>query len=88
VVRVHTQRGHVVLASDASHYYENIQTNRPFIAVVDISAVLDAFRKIDRLADSPRHIIPGHDPLVMQRYPALSPALQDIVVRLDVDPVG
>jgi glyoxylase-like metal-dependent hydrolase (beta-lactamase superfamily II) len=87
VVRVHTQRGHVVLASDASHFYENIRTNRPFIAVVDIGAMLDAFRKIERLADSSRHIIPGHDPLVMHQYPAPSPALQDIVVRLDVNPM-
>lgn len=36
---------------------------------------------------SPRHIIPGHDPLVMQRYPAPSPDLAGIAVRLDVDPV-
>jgi glyoxylase-like metal-dependent hydrolase (beta-lactamase superfamily II) len=87
IVRVHTQRGYVVLASDASHYYENIRTNRPFIAAVDISAMLDAFRKVERLAGSPHHIIPGHDPLVMQQYPAASPSLQDIVVRLDVNPV-
>jgi glyoxylase-like metal-dependent hydrolase (beta-lactamase superfamily II) len=74
-----------VLASDASHFYENMQTNRPFIAVVDIRAMLDAFRKVERLADSPHHIVPGHDPLVMQHYPAPSSSLQDIVVRLDVD---
>jgi glyoxylase-like metal-dependent hydrolase (beta-lactamase superfamily II) len=86
VVRVHTQRGHVVLASDASHFYENIQTNRPFIAAVDIAAMFDAFRTIERLADSPRHIIPGHDPLVMQQYAPPAPAVQDIVVRLDVEP--
>jgi len=86
VVRVRTQRGYVVLASDASHYYENLRTNRPFVAVVDIAAMFDAFRKVERLADSPHHIIPGHDPLVMQQYPAPSPSLQNIVVRLDVDP--
>ncbi|MGE0680537.1 MAG: N-acyl homoserine lactonase family protein [Candidatus Binatia bacterium] len=86
VVRVHTQRGYVVLASDASHYYENLRTNRPFIAAVDIAAMLDAFRKVERLADSPHHIIPGHDPLVTRQYPAPSSALQDIVMRLDVNP--
>ena len=86
VVRVHTQRGNVVLASDASHYYENIQTTRPFIAAVDIAAMMDSFRKIERLATTSHHIIPGHDPLVMQRYAAPSASLQDIVVRLDVYP--
>jgi glyoxylase-like metal-dependent hydrolase (beta-lactamase superfamily II) len=86
VVRVHTARGYVVLASDASHYYENIQTNRPFIAAFDLGAIMDSYRKVERLAASPRHIIPGHDPLVMGRYRAPSPELDGVVVRLDAAP--
>ena len=86
VARVHTQRGYVVLASDSSHYYENIQKSRAFVAVVNIADTLDSFLKVERLAGSPRHIIPGHDPLVMQRYPPASTALKDVVVRLDADP--
>jgi hypothetical protein len=54
--------------------------------VLNTSDSIDSFRKIERLATSPRHIIPGHDPLVMQRYRAPSPSLQGVVVRLDVDP--
>jgi glyoxylase-like metal-dependent hydrolase (beta-lactamase superfamily II) len=87
VVRVYTQRGNVVLASDASHFYENLQTNRPFIAVLDIGATLDSFRKVERLAASSHHLVPGHDPLVMRRYPAPSLSLQDVIVRLDADPM-
>jgi glyoxylase-like metal-dependent hydrolase (beta-lactamase superfamily II) len=87
VARVHTQRGYVVLASDSSHYYENIQKSRPFVAIVNVADTLDSFRKVERLADSPRHIIPGHDPLVMRRYPAPSANLEDIVARLDAEPV-
>ena len=86
VVRVHTRRGNVVLASDSSHFYENLQSNRPFVAAVDLGAVLDSFRKVERLAESRRHIVPGHDPLVMRRYSSPSSALQDVVVRLDVNP--
>jgi glyoxylase-like metal-dependent hydrolase (beta-lactamase superfamily II) len=86
VVRVHTRRGNVVLASDSSHFYENLQSNRPFVAAVDLGAVLDSFRKVERLAESRRHIVPGHDPLVMRRYSSPSSALQDVVVRLDLDP--
>jgi tripartite-type tricarboxylate transporter receptor subunit TctC len=37
-------------------------------------------------APSPAHSVPGHDPLVMKRYPAPRPELQGIVVRLDVKP--
>jgi glyoxylase-like metal-dependent hydrolase (beta-lactamase superfamily II) len=86
VVRVHTARGYVVLASDASHYYENIQTNRPFIAAYDLGAMMDSYRKVERLADSRRHIVPGHDPLVMRRYAAPSPELEGVVVRVDTAP--
>jgi glyoxylase-like metal-dependent hydrolase (beta-lactamase superfamily II) len=35
VVRVRTRRGWVVLASDASHFYANIDQSRPFSLMVD-----------------------------------------------------
>ncbi|MFW5679574.1 MAG: N-acyl homoserine lactonase family protein [Pseudomonadota bacterium] len=85
-VRVWTARGWVVLASDASHFYANMEQNRPFVVAFHIGAMLDAFRKLYELADSPVHVVPGHDPLVMARYPAPRPDLEGIVVRLDVDP--
>jgi len=69
VVRVATARGHVVLASDASHYYANIRNRDPFPIVVDVGAMLEGYRTVERLADSPDHIIPGHDPEVMRLYP-------------------
>jgi glyoxylase-like metal-dependent hydrolase (beta-lactamase superfamily II) len=87
-VRVHTRRGWVVLASDASHYYEHFETGRCFPLVFDVAEMLEGFETLRRLAASPRHIIPGHDPLVFKRYPPVSPELAGIAVRLDVDPVG
>jgi hypothetical protein len=50
--------------------------------------MLEGHRKCRRLADSAQHVVPGHDPLVMQRYPALSAELEGIAVRLDTDPAG
>jgi glyoxylase-like metal-dependent hydrolase (beta-lactamase superfamily II) len=87
VVRVHTRRGWVVLASDAAHFYANWRQRRPFPIVENVTTYLEAFRHIEALADSPRHIIPGHDPLVLSRYPRALPDVADIV-RLDLDPVG
>jgi glyoxylase-like metal-dependent hydrolase (beta-lactamase superfamily II) len=84
VVRVRTQRGWVVLASDAAHFYANWQQRRPFPIVHSVDAYLDAFGRIEELADSPEHIIPGHDPLVLVRYPRALPDIADIV-RLDLD---
>lgn len=77
-VRVHTKRGWVLLASDASHYYENYQSYRPFPIVFNVAEMLEGHSRLLRLADSEDHIIPGHDPLVMQRYPQL-PSDSDIV---------
>lgn len=69
VVRVHTPRGWIVLASDAAHYYRNLQERNPFPAILDVGQMLDGYRRIERLADSPQHIVPGHDPEVLERYP-------------------
>ena len=46
------------------------------------------FAALRRLADSEQHIVPGHDPLVLQRYPAASAELKGIVARLDLPPVA
>ena len=87
-VRVHTARGWVVLASDASHYYEHFEKKRCFPLVFHVGEVLEGYARLLALADSPQHVIPGHDPLVVQRYPALSPELAGIAVRLDMRPAS
>ena len=87
-VRVKTRRGWVVLASDACHYYENMEAGRPFTTVYNVSDMIEGWRKLHALAESPQHIVPGHDPLVMARYPAPKSALRGAVVRLDVMPKG
>jgi glyoxylase-like metal-dependent hydrolase (beta-lactamase superfamily II) len=83
VVRVATRRGWVVLASDASHYYANMEQGRPFPIVYNVGDMVDGWRKAHALADSPGHVIPGHDPAVLERYPAPDAVLKGIVARLD-----
>lgn len=85
MVRVWTQRGWLVLASDATHFYENIACERPFHVVIDLAEMFDGWRTARALAASPDHIVPGHDPLVMQQYPA-APGLEGLAVRLDAAP--
>ncbi|MGA0936041.1 MAG: N-acyl homoserine lactonase family protein [Pseudohongiellaceae bacterium] len=84
VVRLWTQRGWLVLASDASHYAANMNEGRPFPIVVDVGQMIDGWQKMQRLVDDPARIIPGHDPKVMEMFPAPDPALEGIAVRLDV----
>lgn len=86
VARVWTRRGWVVVASDAAHLYANFEQRRPFPIVYNVAEMLEGFNLLYRLAESPEHIVPGHDPLVMKYYPAPKPELQGIAVRLDVPP--
>ncbi|MHA1537373.1 MAG: N-acyl homoserine lactonase family protein [Alphaproteobacteria bacterium] len=86
VVRVRTKRGWVVLASDASHFYENMEAVSPFPIVYNVGDMVRGYETLRNLASSPQHIIPGHDPQVLTRYKAPNKALQGIAVRLDGDP--
>ena len=85
VVRVHTARGWVVLASDAAHYWQNIRRRQPFPLVVDVMKMAEGWRICEELADGPDHIIPGHDPLVMSRFPVELDTLD--AVRVDFRPI-
>jgi len=83
VVRVWTRRGWLVLASDATHFYANMDQERPFPIVWSLDDMFAGFRRLRALAESGQHIIPGHDPLVLERYPTPAPELAGIVARLD-----
>lgn len=85
---VNTARGTVVVASDAAHYYESFEKELVFSTHEDIFKMLEGYRLLRRLAPDDNHIIPGHDPMVLERYPPPRPDLEGIVARLDVAPVG
>jgi glyoxylase-like metal-dependent hydrolase (beta-lactamase superfamily II) len=85
-VRVQTKRGSVVLASDASHLYAHFLEGRIFPITYSVADTLEGYATLRRLAESIDHIVPGHDPMVLQKYPAARPGLEDWVVRLDVAP--
>lgn len=85
-VRVDTAAGPVVLASDASHYYENYERERPFPLVVNVADMLNGFRRLRTLAGDGGIIVPGHDPLVRERFPrAFEGSIADIR-RIDTGP--
>lgn len=87
ITRVRTRRGWVVLGSDASHFYANFEQNRPFPVVHNVGEMLAGYDRMRSLATSAEHIIPGHDPLVLSRYPEFRADL-DAVVRLDAKPIS
>jgi glyoxylase-like metal-dependent hydrolase (beta-lactamase superfamily II) len=85
-VRVLTRLGWLVLASDATHYLDNMRTGRPFPIVADVTQMVQGWAQLRRLASNERYIVPGHDPSVMQRYRAPQADLEGIAVRLDEEP--
>jgi glyoxylase-like metal-dependent hydrolase (beta-lactamase superfamily II) len=87
-VRVRTRRGHVVLASDASHLYAHFTEGRVFPITYSVADTLEGYRTLKQLAESDDHIIPGHDPLVLGQYPAARSGSEDWIVRLDVPPTA
>jgi glyoxylase-like metal-dependent hydrolase (beta-lactamase superfamily II) len=60
----------VVLASDAVHFYEELERDRPFAVVADLAAMYEAYDTLRDLAGAPgSQLVPGHDAAVMERYP-------------------
>lgn len=72
IITVQSKEGRAVVASDASHYYHNIEKNVPFMVIHDIPSMYAAFQRIRQLADKPELIIPGHDPLVQERLTSVA----------------
>lgn len=81
IVSVESPIGTVVLAADASHFYENIGDDRPYSIVDHLPSMYDAFDRAYALASSPELVIPGHDPKLLERFPAV-PGLEGLAIRI------
>lgn len=69
IVTVETRRGRIVLASDAAHFYANMETENPFPIVVNVADMLAGWRLIRKLSGNDMsRVIPGHDPRVSATY--------------------
>lgn len=69
-VRVSTDEGDVLLASDAVHYYEEYEDDMPFAFVADLPAMYAGFDRIRELMKSGEvaHLVSGHDPDTLRRF--------------------
>jgi len=73
-VGVNTKAGTVVLASDNMYLYENLEKHVPIAATLDAASNLRAQDRMKQLATS-KIIVPGHDPAVMTKFPAVAPGV-------------
>jgi glyoxylase-like metal-dependent hydrolase (beta-lactamase superfamily II) len=81
-VGVNTKAGIVILASDNMYLYENLEKHVPIAQTFDAASNLRAQDRMKQLAASPRLIVPGHDPLVFEKFPKAS-AGNDRVVKIE-----
>jgi glyoxylase-like metal-dependent hydrolase (beta-lactamase superfamily II) len=85
-LQVATRRGMVVLAGDTTHLWANIRGRNPFPIAPDVSKVMEGYVTLEQLADGPDHIIPGHEPLLLKRFPQYGD--DPDIVRLDLEPIA
>lgn len=81
VTRVRTERGHVVLAADASHLYANVEADAPFAVFTDLIGMYRTFDVMNDLASAPDLVVPGHDPELFNRFDAV-PGHEGVVLRI------
>jgi len=83
VTVVESGDGPVVLASDAIHYYEELDRDRPFDVFVDLAAMYGGYDALRELTARPgAKLVAGHDPEVMDRFPPLDGIEPGLAVRL------
>lgn len=77
------QGGPIVLTSDAAHFYEELERDRPFAVIADLGQCYAAFDLIKGLAAQPGAVlVPGHDPQVMRRFAAPDREAEGLAVSL------
>ena len=75
IVSVKTASGIVVLTSDASHFYRNVETGQPTQIITSLTEMLAGFDTIHALAGKEKLIVAGHDPLVAARFKQVEPGI-------------
>ena len=63
-----------------------MEQGRPFPIVYNVGDMYEGYKRLEKLATSHRLIVPGHEPLMLKRYPAPRAELGGISVRLNVEP--
>lgn len=83
ITEVATESGTVVLASDAIHFYEEMEKDRPFFVFTDLPDLYRGYATLRELAARPNTtVVAGHDPRVMQMFTALDGDCADMAVRI------
>jgi glyoxylase-like metal-dependent hydrolase (beta-lactamase superfamily II) len=82
-VIVQRPQGPAILSSDAVHYYEELERDRPFVVVSNLFEMYRSLAILRALSAQPGTVlVPGHDPEVMQRFPLVDSNDPGFAVRI------
>lgn len=70
-VAVDTGRGAAIIGSDCGHLFRNFQEDWPSGIITDLLSWMRSYDKLRARAEL-EHIFPGHDPLLLDRYPLVA----------------
>jgi glyoxylase-like metal-dependent hydrolase (beta-lactamase superfamily II) len=76
--------GPLVLASDALHYYEEMERDRPFAFFHDLEQTYRSYGELRALRDQGITIIAGHDPAVMTQFVRINDHCVDLTAQLTI----
>ncbi len=68
-VRVQTENGPMVIASDVAHFYDIVTEQNSFTLIVSLPGMRAGWDRIFELGAATGFVVPGHDPLVSKLYP-------------------
>lgn len=71
VLEIAGEHGPVLLAGDAVHYFDELRDGRPFGVFSDLAEMYRAYDLVAAGVQSGATLVPGHDPLVMERFEAV-----------------
>jgi glyoxylase-like metal-dependent hydrolase (beta-lactamase superfamily II) len=87
ITRVRTGSGDVVLASDAMHYYEEMERDRPFQLFEGLADTFRAYQSLRELAAEPRTaVFAGHDPRDTATHVSVLPNCIDLTQPISPSP--
>lgn len=69
VVTVQAEVGSILLASDALHFYEELELDRPSSTVANLPEMYAAYELMREHRRRQGIVVPGHDPAVAERFP-------------------
>jgi glyoxylase-like metal-dependent hydrolase (beta-lactamase superfamily II) len=83
ITEVSTSTGTVVLASDAIHFYEEMELDRPFWLFCDLEGMYRGYQLLRELESRPHtSVVAGHDPAVMTRFAVVHGDCVDLTTPL------